>query len=75
MKTPEQYEADLIAALASGPIAYDDAECLHADMAVGARGWNPPPDRVLRAAVADDRLWSVLEHARAAFLKGEVGRG
>lgn len=67
MKSPEQYEADLITLLASGPDGDDDADCLHCDMAVGLRGWNPTPDRVLRAAVADDRLWSILDRSRAAF--------
>lgn len=57
-------DADLAAKLAAGAMADDDADCIRVDALLGRCSWAPPPVRVLRAAVADDRLWAILERAR-----------
>lgn len=58
-------EDDLVAVIAAGPYADDDAECLVADLLAGLHGWEPSPLRVLCMLVSDDRMWSIVERARA----------
>lgn len=50
--------------LTAEPYSDDDAECIIADLYADRGGWSPPIDRVLIAAVNDDRLWRILESAR-----------
>lgn len=58
-------DAELVARLAEGPYDDDDADCIVSDLKLDRCAWWPAPDRILRAAVEDDRFWSILLAARA----------
>jgi hypothetical protein len=55
---------ELSRVLSEGAVADDDADCLFTDILLEKPGFGATPERVLRAAVDDDRLWAVLLKAR-----------
>lgn len=61
-------DAELVARLAEGPYDEEDADCIVSDLKLGRSAWWPAPDRLLRAAVEDDRFWSILNAARARVM-------